>query len=341
MQFENLPLEVIQQVFLNLEKDNKDTWFEFGAPIFYKHIQLSRKMPGFLRIDLGLECNIQLRYCRYTKTFTIRDDTLYGAQNQTFINSLEPDQLLYLLQHMPNLKKISFADSDNLHHYMTILRDAPDNLQLLKHVEQINVQSAYKLYWEREIMFRDENEDYDLYFAVYYKFRETLTHLVVHFYHNDLAPQYDLGILGLTGRFSNLTHLQFYHTWADDFTLFEILTTLPHLESLKIVSDFMNLEEAQRGLNEFRQIFKDHEKAVANVKNLRTLYVAVPSFDGAYIDYIVNHCPVNLEDLQIEMMDNDFYNWVQDNTMEKVLKLAKRLSLIKTIRIFTNPYVGG
>lgn len=42
-----------------------------------------------------------------------------------------------------------------------------------------------------------------------------------------------------------------------------------------------------------------------------------------------------MEDLQIEMMDNDFHNWVQENGMRAALQLANRMSKIKTPRFFS------
>lgn len=271
-------------------------WYEYAAPVFYKHVEVIGNRPTTLKLQWS--SRLELRYGQYTKTISIKYDRHWGLGKETVINTLESHQLLYLLQHMPNVKIVNFGHSEHKQHYMAILRDAPEGLQLLPHVEHIKLDNGFIYPRQRESVFRQQDEDYDTYFAVYWKFRESLSHLIVHYYH-DFA-QYYLGIFGLIGHFPNLTGLQFYNAWRDNLTLFDILSFFPNLTSLKFVCDFMGVDEAQSGFNSFLEYYQQNGEAsslAAHMKNLRTLYIAVPLFDGSYMDYIIDHCPVNMEDL--------------------------------------------
>lgn len=177
---------------------------------------------------------------------------------------------------------------------MTILRDAPNDGDYLQGIEHIDVVSKFRNVDRdrdiRESIFREEDEDYDLYFAFYYKYPATLTDLV-HYSWDSPGAFYNFGIVGLMDRFPYLTHLECYNSCDPRFILFDILYILNHLVSLKYVSDFADIDEAARGLQELVQErrVEDHLTPLKSwVKHLRTLYIALPSFNGAYIDYIVS-----------------------------------------------------
>jgi hypothetical protein len=142
-------------------------------------------------------------------------------------------------------------------------------------------------------------------------------------------------IFGFLARFHSLTHL-FLCIDEDDVDFFDALYACPNLIDFTFFSDHSINEQAEKRLERMMDKIKRSGTSPSSYnKYLKTLYIQIPVLARPHIKYITSCAPDQLEDLQIDMTEANFFEWIRNCGMEIVLKLANRMSAFKTSLIYT------
>ncbi|KAI7903100.1 uncharacterized protein BX663DRAFT_509554 [Cokeromyces recurvatus] len=331
MQPENLPTEVFVQIFKLIYKKSLYSclfvckrWNEIAIRIFYEKLDLTGKNIEKLHSVLLINSQHQvLKWGPFVNELRISYDEYEGSRffattslkdkHEEGIQKLSQNEFLMLISNMINVKKIDLSGSIYFEYYIKLLRQV-NNLRQLAEISK----DSHSL-------------NHSEYLLTCYHFRKTLTHLSLYYYESNHTIK-NVNRVNILPEFEQLTSLTFENNRDKRLTLFDILTICPNLKSLVYINNFQVPDEY---INESLIKFTRQNK----VKNhrLQKLVIHHPSFTASYIKYITKYSPVSLETIKIYLMDIDLFDWFEEEGMENILDLGRRMSLVKNSHIYTNP----
>ncbi|CAO3639201.1 unnamed protein product [Mucor hiemalis] len=329
----DIPPEILVTVFRLIPKKElyasilfvSKSWYALAASVYYETVELVpskiRYLNEILMVNHGSDA--YFRTLPFTKTLRI-----YSGGNSNSLSSLmDPQVFPFILSLFPKLNEIHFADyGSHRLYYVKLLLGV--SVSLLPCLEKITV--------AHDAQFRE-----DLYFEAQYKFRRTLKH--VHLLYNfDSQFVFQRSILSMLSEFESLEELVFVNEKLPLLTLFTLLETCPNLHSLTFKSKFDVAEEDVSGyLNHVLQaIDRSDSTPSMYFGNLKALVITIPYFTESYINYLIEHCPASLRQLEITFTEEDFYNWIEDISLDTVLRLAERMSKVLKAKIASDQSVG-
>lgn len=330
---QDIPPAILENIFRYIPKKElyphilfvSKSWYTSATSVYYETIELDshkiRRLNDILIVNNG--SNAYFRTLPFTRTLRIYS----GVYTDGLSTLIDPQVFPFLLSLLPELKELHFADfNSNRLYYVNLLLQVSESL--LPCLEKITV--------SHDAQFRE-----DLYFEAKYKFRRTLkhAHLVYNF---DAQLTFRRSILSMLPHFDNLEALVLINEKLPLLTLFTILETCPCLRSLTFQSKFDVVEEDASGhlTHLLQTVDRSEITPTSYFKNLKEVVVTIPYLTESYIDYFIKYCPESLHRLEITITEEDFYNWIDDVSLDTVLELAHRMSKIPKSKIASDQTVS-
>ncbi|KAI8050138.1 uncharacterized protein B0P05DRAFT_563230 [Gilbertella persicaria] len=311
--FQQLPSEICQHIFDHVASNRASLqasmyvckkWYDFTIIPFYKNIQIRGINIARLHTLFSTKTDLQpyFQYTPHTTTLTI-----YHDEHQQHTVKLSSKRFLDLLLYFPNLIKLDLSGSHHCDHYMKTILYA--NLPILSHIQQIDTDYSY---WS------------DVYCSYYYlsvcqKYSHTLKQLYLldeqqpyeptHFNHITFLPH-----------FSQLTNLTVFNYDNRSLTLFSVLTMCPQLTHVSYESSFCMNDIATYVLSRMNQRRPYHHRLIS-------LVLRLPTLSEPYLDYLLYYTSSHMETIKLELVQDNFFNWIQKHGIQKIVALAKRMSL--------------
>ncbi|KAI8068131.1 uncharacterized protein B0P05DRAFT_551887 [Gilbertella persicaria] len=327
---QHLPTEIYQHIFRGVPRWQLyqcmfvcKAWHGLAAQMFYEEIRLSIENIRALKQKLA-DGSFCLPYGSHVKSFTIvaEFDSEPGIDDRLVPElALEVDELEHFLAYTPHLKKVDFTSSFIQNHYIHIFHTLEQKPLIEEFAYPASTYDSY------------EGD----FFALCYAYRDSLKDVSLTYnYHNHMfhnTPSY----LALP-EFKHMTHLSFCNDFSPDLLLFDILEMCPQLTYFSFTSYTLVPGTAANALETLLQKYKITQPSpLPHNRYLTYLEIAVPVFTRPYMDYITHYTPFTLNTIRLKIMDDYFYDWIQNEGMDAILQLARRMRHAKTARIFSCP----
>ncbi|KAI9346376.1 hypothetical protein BD770DRAFT_446760 [Pilaira anomala] len=218
-------------------------------------------------------------------------------------------QLLKFLTHTPNLKILSL-DATSGTDYVDYLLDLDESIHL-KQLEKITFLTDPFHF----------DSTYDLRCDVYFKFRESLKELIIfHERRSNMLIQYG-GISNYLSQFKNITHIKLINHSNQAVTVYQLQVACPKLTALEFSTNEQTLEH------------RTNDNAFLNTSNLKSLKLTFPKMSSSFVDMLIYYLPAKLIKFYIKLDDIDLFDWIKLIGIERVLKLAERMSKISSAKL--------
>jgi hypothetical protein len=323
MNIGQLPSEIRLEIFEILPKSTlyqclfvSRLWQQTAAQLIYKAIRVNDanidKLQSTLAHDKPNESLKQ--YGHWTKV--LRYVTKPG---DTHVKHLTQSSLLLLLSYLPNLKIIDVADSLHFDHYMKVLNNGRDSIQL-DSLECIRSKPHNEFG-------PTIGQDQKLYFFTLHKYKQSLTDISI-CYNSDSRHfnETNVDILQVLPQFHCLTRLTLSNLVNQHLTIFDLLSICPQLTDL----DFTSAYPVPNDLAETQLA------DLCNKKTMKSLSLCVPVVTPAYIRYITFFTAPDMDTIRLNMTRTNFYNWIDTIGSDTVVQLAQRMSKAHNACIRTN-----
>lgn len=329
----DIPIEISNEIFYHSNKEDLlqcalacKSWEMPALQSLYGDLTLDAYSVYLLKSKLKWDADKRDGYFKYgsfVKSLVIHYDDKINLEDAlpdvTDIDCI-PDEdcefngedLIRLLEYLPNIQVLDFHESVHVAKYYQFIIDS-ESTSCLNHIRSIPYKdSSFEKFHTSDI--------YDVNFLICYKYRATITNLVVHYKHPmiDVDSQHDR-TLTFVSHFTNLVDLTLENTFDHQLTLFDIQKACPHLISLGYNSN-CRIPDI---------ILEDNFNNPANrdlTRHLKTLKLDVPSVSVSLVNYLTDYVPAQVDTLHIIMNDTDICDWIDSIGINNALKLAARLN---------------
>ncbi|KAI7898969.1 uncharacterized protein BX663DRAFT_555299 [Cokeromyces recurvatus] len=332
MQSHSLPTEILAPIFKLLHKSSLypclsvcKQWHRIAAHLYFGKLQLTGENIKRLHLILSNTQGNQLfSWGPLVNELKISYDEketpginlkVWHSEDEENDYRLSKDEFITLVSNFTNVKKIDLSESKHFRHYINLLRE------------------VHNLHQLAEIPKGGNGMNHLEYYLTCHHFRNTLTHLFFYYYKSNCVINNNISCISLLPEFKHLTHLSFQNNYDTRLTLFDILTICPNLITLAYISNF---DVSDNYMNQSMNKLINPYNKIEN-KNLRKLDLAAPSIITSYINYITKYSPAGLETINIRLMEDDLFDWFEEEGIEPIIKLGQRMSLVKNLSIYANP----
>ncbi|CAO3653366.1 unnamed protein product, partial [Mucor hiemalis] len=257
-----------------------------------------------------------------TQQLSIADDyDSFGGhmddEYRSLHTQLTKEEFLLLLSLFPNLKNLDLEKCQHSFHYMKILGDCElENMPLL---EKISMDS----YVDDEY----DEESRMLRLAVYNNFRQSIKSLDVL-----CIDARETNFIKSLANFTSLRTIYLYNGSDPDLTIFSLFQACPNLSDLSYNTKFATPAKAAQQLIDI--IHKMKGRPISHFfKYLKVMRLYIPALTTPYIDFITNHIPKSLNEIEIYQRKVSLYDWIDFTTMNTALNLCKSLQKLKAVRL--------
>lgn len=242
------------------------------------------------------------------------------APNRPFTNK----QLQYILSRFPNLKSLNLIESRYETSYMYAIID------IFKHIKQPQLEEIVLHNWEEPYEHRRLRE---LKFITCYHFRHSLKTLTAVYFKE--LPRNGPRFLKMLRKFKKLTTLEIYNDSDPDLTVFHLFAVCPNLSSLTYNSKIDISEDAaqQQLTSLLQELHARNSSAPHFLRRLKRLKLTLRAMPRVYIDFFLNHCPENLDDVDIFFAYHTLHQWMKITPVEHIHHLCKILRDKHTARL--------
>ncbi|KAI9362730.1 hypothetical protein BD770DRAFT_407819 [Pilaira anomala] len=339
----DLPEEIYQKIFDYLNKREIKTclfvckhWNLLALPIYNKELIIDYHKIIYIKLKLAfgsLEQCLKYGYLVRKLYFnpTKSDGMIFNSYMSPTVSrnaypkplSFNQNQFLLLLKYLPNLQEIDLSESDNFMDYISYMPKA--NLPYLKSIPS----TFYR--------FHDNRHSYIEYIRTCLCFANTLTRLCFNYVDMDFWNNSNLDPLAVLKSFKHLTQLQFHNMSRADITIFGIQEICPNLTELYFTSSHDVLDQIIQ-----KELYKAKNSTPELGRNLRLLNIRLPNLSFTHIDYIIEYLPRHLRKLDIRILNNGLYKWIEEVGIQDALRLMERLGDIQEISFgFAEKTNGG
>lgn len=228
-------------------------------------------------------------------------------------------EFLYLLSRFPNLKQLDIEQSKHRELYKETLRSCQPT-DLPQFLEEIAMDGEYDIVEQGHYQTQK--------FETFYQFRKSLKHMTQAYCNSFVHGK---SFLELLADFESLTTLEIYNDMRPDLTLFHLLQNCPSLSSLTYSSSFSITQDATQQPNTMILKLDGQKSSISQpFNNLKKLNLNVPTLTTHYIDFFTNHCPKNLNEVEIHLTHTGMHQWIDNVTMGVALDFCAKLQRIST-----------
>lgn len=335
MTIQTLPIEVIEKIFGLLNRDELylclylcKKWYALVNPIYFREIRWTEEKISSLKKALSSTANDNIQHFKpfpITRRLTI-DDIAHKTASFT------KDEFLFLISRLNNLKYLNLAYSMHKESYMHILCDC----RTLK-LEKIVMESQNNFTNRRGIVppvNRTVTFWYHplLRFAMYYQFRNSLRYLCIS---TKGSVEVESSFVNLLAEFTALETLYLNNNSDPNLTLFQVLVACPQLSNLAYRSTLSNATKAAQELATMIQNVNNQGLPVSQfLKSLRKLELTIPTVATAYNDFLANHSPENLVDIEVNFTQFDMEeNWISGKCGYSIFELCRILQKYNSVKL--------
>ncbi|KAG2193758.1 hypothetical protein INT47_005039 [Mucor saturninus] len=332
-----LPSEILNIVYKH--SSNKDVlqcaltckrWKESALTHYYNILSINAnrafQTKKLLQLD-PIERDRYFQYSTFTKKLVIHRDSVYDIPidlRDTVVHYTK-EEWIQLLKYLPNIQVLDLFKSKNSLKYMDHILDCTESDKILNKTRAIIVAN-------RKSHMAGTKVPNDIYFAVCYKYRATITTLEVeyNFKSFNFGP-INGDMLTMLYHFNNLTHLTLNNSCDPQLTTLDIMDAFPHLVSLDYKSKYIIPEV----------IVKNILGGDTNCKKLnnsfKELHLTIPTISMHYADYIKDYVAPHLDVLKLKICNMDIFDWVERFGLYNAVGFLRSLSKVKTASISWEP----
>lgn len=320
----NVGKEIYLNIFQHLDQSNLlqcsmvcKAWNLSALYLYYNELIFSGTSTYRLISALDQEDHQYFQHCHWVQAVELfRKGSKYliessSNEEEEEEKNLEKEQLLKFLTYLPNLKRLildAVMDDD----YVQYLYDLNSDIYLTQ-IEEIIIEHD-----------PCNDNNFDLQHDVYYKFRTSLKKIFI--FQEEESTSMDTkygGILNYLTQFKRLTLLCYNDFSESNVSIYQLQRVCPNLTELVLMSGQQLL-----GYD-----------ASLNTSHLQCLELSAPSMSSEFVDMLIDHLPTKLNKLQLHLLDIDLYSWIHLIGIERVLKLAERMSKLFSAEIRVEPFV--
>ncbi|GAA5813750.1 hypothetical protein MFLAVUS_007237 [Mucor flavus] len=303
---DGLPAETLTNIFRHLKRKDLQacyfvckSWYTSANTLRWKDVTLRPRTIPLVKSHLNdLGHNQYFKCCHLIKKLAFQD-----APSEDGLLKFSRPELLLLLDLLPNLNEIDFSVTNFPEDYLECLLHTD-----MQHIKRINTGANIS-----EIRC-------DLLLSVYYKFRNSITHIRLVYDRDEINfNSQHMDLIDSLTRFKKLTKLVFYNINNIHLTPFQILDNCPNLEHFKFISSYPISEAASR------HILDDNRRLNLNlISNLTNLDLRLPFLSTTYTLYLVDYFPNHLTDLYIEIFLQNIFYWIPVVGLELALRFMEK-----------------
>lgn len=334
----NLPSEISEKIFHYLNRKDTETryfvcksWYSVAIRLNWEEVKLNDPKIGLVKSHLN-DSNYweYFKYGHLIKKLTIINPTnmLENIINipafENIVSKLEKcniskdqykfskQEILLLLDQLPNLGEIDIGSCKYLNDYLTFLLDADK-----QGIDKINVIPSDTFF--------TSDVSYDLYFLACYKFRESISCTIVNYCESTLNfNSQEINVLNSLTQFKQLTQLEFYNDHDINLTPYHVKDVCPRLKNFKFVSAYPISENIM-----LRLLEKNNKLDLNSMASLTHLDLGFPSLPKMYTKYLIEYFPNQLIMITIRILFQGFFSWTDIVGMKLALKLMEKLGKVK------------
>lgn len=271
-------------------------------------LQIFKEFPMTKRLNIHLGAN----------GLSLDRDERYASPGTLFTER----EFFYLLSLFPNLKCLDLTNSRHRVDLLKILcygeTDRP-----LPSLEEI-VTEKYNV---------DANPvNYDLFalkFGSCHRFRHSIKSMTTVI--TDIAI--GNSFIEALSQFESLSTLDIYNDSLPDDTLFHVLQACPSVSNLTYFSCFDIPKKTTQQLKKLIRKLKKQGLTISQYfKNLKILKLAIPWLTAPYIDFLTEHRPQSIDDIDIHFTESSIDGWSKFAPLDVALNLYKSLQNLTNIR---------
>ncbi|KAI9339492.1 hypothetical protein BD770DRAFT_415248 [Pilaira anomala] len=316
----NVPKEIYLKIFQQLcQPDLKECSVvckDWSLPALQRYYnRLTFKEQSLKRLIDVLSQEQYLQYCHWVNSLTFIQKATEEISEEKEEHYLTKKHLLKFLTYLPNLKSLELFSNFPKACYLESLLELNAD-KYLTQLEEIKIKDLSEF----------DSFD-DLQCNVYYKFRASLKKLYISQEPESIIITKYGGIINYLNQFKKLTHLKYHNNTNQAFSVYQLQVACANLTILRLSdsSDILN--------------YKAGNDAFFNVGNLQSLELSFPRMSASYAYMLIDNLPTKLNKLYIQVNQIGFYDWINLIGIEKVLKLAERMSKLSQAKILCQP--GG
>lgn len=252
------------------------------------------------------------------------DSNHFLAPKETPNRAFKTKELLYILSRFPNLKSLNLIESRYEKRYMRKIIDNFEHIHLPL-LEEIILHNWENPYEHRELR--------ELKFMTCYRFKRSLKSLTSVYFKR--LPNNGPRFLKMLRHFKELTTLEIYNDSDPNLTVFHLLAVCPNLSSLTYNSEIAISEDAaQKQLTKTLQDLKTRNLSASHfLSHLEKLKLTLRSMPRVYIDFFLNHCPENLDHVDIFFAYQTLHQWMKITSLKDIHDLCNILRSKHTARL--------
>ncbi|KAI7891157.1 uncharacterized protein EV154DRAFT_508814, partial [Mucor mucedo] len=332
-----LPSEILNIVYKH--SSNKDvlqcaltckSWKESALTHYYNSLSIDSKRAfqtkKLLQLD-PIERNRYFQYGTFTKKLVVHKD--YGFYipidlRDTVVHYTK-EEWIQLLKYLPNIQVLDLFQSKGSLKYLDYILNCTESDKILQKTRAIIVA-------DRNSHMAGAKVPNDIYFAVCYKYRATITTLEVEYNSKPFSSGHIKGdMLTMLYHFNSLTHLTFNNNCDDQLTTLDIMDAFPHLVSLDYKSKYIIPEVIVKNI-----LGGDTNRKKLN-SSFKELHLTIPTISMHYADYIKDYVAPHLDVLKLKICNMDIFDWVERFGLYNAVGFLRSLSKVKTASIIWEP----
>ncbi|CAO3653667.1 unnamed protein product [Mucor hiemalis] len=173
----------------------------------------------------------------------------------------------------------------------------------------------------------DQEEQRALRFAVYRHFRQSIKRLDI-----ICIEAREKKFIRSLADFTSLKTLDLHNDSDPDVTIFSLFQACPNLSYLSYCS---NLSIPANAAQQLTKVIRDMKgRPISHfLKYLKVMKLFIPTLTTLYIDFIINHIPKSLNDIEIKQSLISLDKWIDVTTLDVALNLCKSLQKLSTVRL--------
>ncbi|KAG2213989.1 hypothetical protein INT47_001259 [Mucor saturninus] len=333
-----LPSEILNIVYKH--SSNKDVlqcaltckrWKESALIHYYNSLSIDASRVLQTKELLQLDLSERDRYFQngtFTKKLVVHRDDRYHIPydlRDTVVHYTKEEWIL-LLKYLPNIQVLDLFQSKNSLRYMDYILNCTESDKILHKTRAIIVTNSKSHMAGTKV-------PNDIYFALCYKYRATITTLEVEYNSKSFkSGPINGNMLTMLYHFNSLTHLTFNNSCDDQLTTFDIMDAFPHLVSLDYKSKYMIPEVIVENI-----LGGDTNRKKLN-SSFKELHLTIPTISMHYADYIKDYVAPHLDVLKLKICNMEIFDWVKRFGLYNAVGFLRSLSKVKTASIIWEPH---